>query len=397
MKIDKQQHQKVLEDVRGITEFIRDLDQELKGLLESVNSMRSTLQDLTSIDSSERQQPSLTVLPVIDEEPSLTPEKKPAKQAKPKQEKAVPTPTAIEEKIPVATEESDLFRKLLSEEKVAVLVELSNRLKLSLAKSLKKEAIIEALLGELLKDQEKFQKIFDAFSAEQAQPTPLPKTPKPPVKKVVKKKQPRQWTQRIFSSWPKYALIELGQQIGITHLYRIDKDALIAKMLAVGDEEIDLAFQTHWNEVKVLESSDSDTVFSKSDFEGFSTQEVSDVLTTMISKEKIAGKRKSSLVKMLLEQPTESILAGFDKVWPENGKNGSSSTKTEKAVETNESLKPLLQDIGPEDLINVGKELKIKTEKLSLDQLLDSILACPNQKITDALEFVFKDMGVTAT
>ena len=397
MKIDKQQHQKVLEDVRGITEFIRDLDQELKGLLESVNSMRSTLQDLTSIDSSERQQPSLTVLPVIDEEPSLTPEKKPAKQAKPKQEKAVPTPTAIEEKIPVATEESDLFRKLLSEEKVAVLVELSNRLKLSLAKSLKKEAIIEALLGELLKDQEKFQKIFDAFSAEQAQPTPLPKTPKPPVKKVVKKKQPRQWTQRIFSSWPKYALIELGQQIGITHLYRIDKDALIAKMLAVGDEEIDLAFQTHWNEVKVLESSDSDTVFSKSDFEGFSTQEVSDVLTTMISKEKIAGKRKSSLVKMLLEQPTESILAGFDKVWPENGKSGSSSTKTEKAVETNESLKPLLQDIGPEDLINVGKELKIKTEKLSLDQLLDSILACPNQKITDALEFVFKDMGVTAT
>ncbi len=397
MKIDKQQHQKVLEDVRGITEFIRDLDQELKGLLESVNSMRSTLQDLTSIDSSERQQPSLTVLPVIDEEPSLTPEKKPAKQAKPKQEKAVPTPTAIEEKIPVATEESDLFRKLLSEEKVAVLVELSNRLKLSLAKSLKKEAIIEALLGELLKDQEKFQKIFDAFSAEQAQPTPLPKTPKPPVKKVVKKKQPRQWTQRIFSSWPKYALIELGQQIGITHLYRIDKDALIAKMLAVGDEEIDLAFQTHWNEVKVLESSDSDTVFSKSDFEGFSTQEVSDVLTTMISKEKIAGKRKSSLVKMLLEQPTESILAGFDKVWPENGKSGSSSTKTEKAVETNESLKPLLQDIGPEDLINVGKELKIKTEKLSLDQLLDSILACPNQKITDALEYVFKDMGVTAT
>jgi len=397
LKIDKQQHQKVLEDVRGITEFIRDLDQELKGLLESVNSMRSTLQDLTSIDSSERQQPSLTVLPVIDEEPSLTPEKKPAKQAKPKQEKAVPTPTAIEEKIPVATEESDLFRKLLSEEKVAVLVELSNRLKLSLAKSLKKEAIIEALLGELLKDQEKFQKIFDAFSAEQAQPTPLPKTPKPPVKKVVKKKQPRQWTQRIFSSWPKYALIELGQQIGITHLYRIDKDALIAKMLAVGDEEIDLAFQTHWNEVKVLESSDSDTVFSKSDFEGFSTQEVSDVLTTMISKEKIAGKRKSSLVKMLLEQPTESILAGFDKVWPENGKSGSSSTKTEKAVETNESLKPLLQDIGPEDLINVGKELKIKTEKLSLDQLLDSILACPNQKITDALEYVFKDMGVTAT
>ena len=371
-------------------------DQDLQRVVEAIDHLNATLKDLMSalqvsdferpsvhtgvLDSSKK--PSLTVRPAVDEaDASLRKSKVSAKTKKPEPKSAMDP--ELQNSLN-AVNKQDLFL-------------IAKELGLQVPKKLTKPDLVSVIGNE---GAEKLEAVLVNIQPPDKVEDPKPKTTKSTTQKQ-KKAESRNWTASIFKEWPKYALIELGMQLGVTHLFRISKKALIDKMLQESDEHIDLAYKTHWQEVKEVESTADAQVWEASDFEEFSRED----LGSMASYLNIETRKKprQRLIKQILETGTDRINQGFELLWPALNSNAATATTSNHAANRTKPTKPESKTkLEPDDsdirrdlenldrafLVDVSKELKLKTSRQTKKDLVKNILACSIDEITKAFNQV---------
>lgn len=360
MAIKEKDLEKLIDSIASQAQQLNGLVVGLQDLVGAVKALTETLHAAESGIVVDGKNSSLAVVPALDV----------AETTQPKETVPSAADTVDEQLIFFQNEFSKLPR--------ASLIQIAQELELKHAKSIRKPALISQILAQ---DSDKLEQSLTTLLNTQAAEASVGDTPEFSVD------EDRDWNVDLFRQWPKNALIELGQQLGLTHLFRISKDELVSKVLSKSDADIDLAFTTHWSEVEKSDSVVEDSeVWTRDDFKELKTAEIKGIAENLGIE---AGrKRRDRLITLTLEKDSQAIIDAWLKLWPRVG--GEPSKATKPASEKRSAKKKATESqidfdsLSRSELANLGKELKLKTGRLTKKQLEEGILACSKDDITNA-------------
>lgn len=354
-------------DLEKLIDSIASQAQQLTGLVDGLKNLVSAVQALTqTLQASEpdvvvgEKNSSLAVLPAHE----------------------VVEPAQVTRTVPTAADTVDeqlsFFQEEFSKLSKSSLVQIAQELELKHAKSIRKPDLISQILAQ---DSVKIEESLTALLNTQATEGSVGED------RIDRIDEDRDWNVDLFRQWPKNALIELGQQLGLTHLFRISKDELVTKVLSKSDSDIDLAFTTHWSEVEKSDSVVKDSeIWTKDDFKELKTAEIKGIAENLGIE--TGRKRRDRLITLTLEKDSQEIIDAWLKLWPRVGGEPSKATKPVVQKRSNTKKVPESQidfdSLSRTELVNLGKELNLKTGRLTKKELEKGILACSKDDITNA-------------
>ena len=361
MAIKEKDLEKLIDSIANQAQQLNGLVVGLQDLVGAVKALTETLHTAGSGLAVDGKNSSLAVVPAVDVAE--------ASQSK----ETVPTDADT------VDEQLVFFQNEFSKLPRASLFQIAQELELKHAKSIRKPALISQILAQ---DSDKIEQSLTTFLLNtQAEEDSVSAAPNLSVD------EDRDWNVDLFKQWPKNALIELGQQLGLTHLFRISKDELVSKVLSKSDADIDIAFTTHWSEVEKSDSVVEDSeVWTRDDFKELKTAEIKGIAENLGIE---AGrKRRDRLITLTLEKDSQEIIDAWLKLWPrvdgEPSKTRKPRTQKRSAKKKATESQIDFDSLSRTELANLGKELKLKTGRLTKKQLEEGILACSKDDITKA-------------
>lgn len=363
MAIKEKDLEQLIDSIASQAQQLKGLVDGLQDLVKVVGDLTQTLQSTESSLSVDGKNARRAVISTGDEDVSS------------QTDEGVPS---VEDTV---DEQLIFFQSEFSKLPKSSLVQIAEELKLKHPKSIRKPDLISQILAQ---DSTNIERSLTALLEAQAgKDMSAATTP-------VSSEEPRDWNMELFKQWPKNALIELGQQLGLTHLFRISKDELVSKVLSRSDADIDLAFTTHWSEVNKSDSVvDDSEIWTREDFKELKTSEIKGIAENLGIE---AGrKRRDRLITLTLERDSQDIIDAWLKLWPRV--DGETTKVAKPSVRAKGRKKKATKPAEPQidfgsltraELVNLGKELNLKTSRLTKKEMENGILACSMDDITKA-------------
>ena len=359
MAIKEKDLEKLIDSIASQAQQLSGLVVGLQDLVGAVKSLTDALHAAGSGLTVDGKNPSLAVLPALDEAES----------------------TQTKETVPTDADGVDeqliFFQNEFSKLPKASLVQIAQELELKHPKSIRKPALISQILAQ---DSVKLEQSLTTLLNTQATEDSVGGDTDLGVD------EDRDWNVDLFKQWPKNALIELGQQLGLTHLFRISKDELVSKVLSKTDADIDLAFTTHWSEVENSDSVVEDSeVWTRDDFKELKTTEIKGIAENLGID--TGRKRRDRLITLTLEKDSQEIIDAWLKLWPRvDGEPSKAKPAAQKRGRKKKATESQIDfdSLSRTQLVNLGKELELKTGGLTKKQLEEGILARSKDDITNA-------------
>ena len=282
-------------------------------------------------------------------------------------------------------EQTEFFKNEISKLPRTNLQKIADDLKIKYTKRVRNSTLISQILSQ---DWVQLEESLTRLVESQAKQEIVPDTEIVTPEKPKTSEGSRVWDRTLLEQWPKSTLVELCQQIGITHLFRISKRELVDKVLAVDEADIELALTTHWPEVKKVDSAEEDqTVWRADDLSELTSDEIKELANRL--KVNTQRRRREHITKDILASEVSKIMDAWSKIWPSNEEKKivlpeeSPEQKSDSKANSESAAKTIdLRSLTRDELVTIARELGLVTGRLKKEQLAEAILNCSMDDIT---------------